>query len=206
VGINPVVGLRNERIEKMVEEFVGEKQSRLAPTISASPGYLMPEGRYVEWLFEPAPFDYESEGKRMVKAIEIYGIPFMKSNATLDQITLNLEQLRFTSGDAAVYRIPIAYLLSGKTEPAVAHIKTQLVELGDLSDLAAQQYKAFASNLFQKGTGSLARHQNGKSIAGFRAKNPHGSNRNPAACTGITGQSSGRGLCVTPMVYQSTTS
>src|SRR5450432_3082228 len=46
----------------------------------------------------------------------------------------------------------------------------------------------------------------GRSNAGFREKKPHGTSLNPAACTGITGQSSGRGLCVIPMEYQSTTS
>ena len=46
----------------------------------------------------------------------------------------------------------------------------------------------------------------GKSIAGLRPKNPHGTRRKPARCTGITGQSSGRGLCVMPIVYHSTTS
>lgn len=46
----------------------------------------------------------------------------------------------------------------------------------------------------------------GKSSAGLRAKKPHGTSLKPAACTGITGQSSGRGLWVMPMEYHSTTS
>jgi len=37
-------------------------------------------------------------------------------------------------------------------------------------------------------------------------KNPLGINLNPARCTAMTGHSSGRGICVTPTVYQRTTS
>ena len=44
------------------------------------------------------------------------------------------------------------------------------------------------------------------SRAGFRSKKPKGVSRNPVYSTGMTGQSSGRGMWVTPNVYQSTTS
>src|SRR5512146_1904116 len=53
---------------------------------------------------------------------------------------------------------------------------------------------------------SAGRWSQGEPRRGFRSKNPTGTREKPASCTGITGQSSGRGLCVTPSVYQSTTS
>lgn len=149
IGINPVVGVRHERIENMIEGLLGEKESRLAPTISTPLGYLMPEGQYLEWLFEPPPFDNASECEKIVKAVETYGVPFMKSNAALEDIIRDLEQLRFASRDTALYRSPIAYLLAGKTELAVAHVKKQLEEVEERNDLAAQQYKIFASNLLE---------------------------------------------------------
>ena len=46
----------------------------------------------------------------------------------------------------------------------------------------------------------------GTSSAGFFVKNPPGISLNPTCVTGITGHSSGRGMCVTPNVYQTTTS
>src|SRR5262249_28929200 len=46
----------------------------------------------------------------------------------------------------------------------------------------------------------------GKSFAGFSAKNPCGFSRNPIYAVGITGKSSGRGICVWPKVYHNTTS
>lgn len=152
VGINPVVGVRLERIEDIVAELMGEKGARFGPTISTPLGYLMPEARYLEWLFEPTPFDYESESQRMVKAVEVYGIPFMTENGTLESLVRNLKQLRFTSKEMAVYRLPIAHLLAGETSLAVSYVDSQVKELGDRDDLAARQYKTFASNLIQYGS------------------------------------------------------
>jgi len=150
VGINPVVGVRHERIEKTLAKLLGEKGVRLLPTISTALGYLMPEGRYLEWLFEPEPFDYESECKRMAKAVEVYGVAFMKPNSALDDILRDLEGLRFATKDSAIYRIPVAYLIAGETERALAYVSQQLEEIGTKNDLAAQQYKTFASNLLQE--------------------------------------------------------
>jgi len=149
VGVNPVVGVRHEQIERTVASLSEEKESHLTPTISTSLGYLMPQSSFLEWLFEPAPFDYPSECKKLVKAIEIYGIPFMRSNDTLEGILSKLEELRFTSKDAAAYRIPVAYLLSGKPELAASYSKKQLVGVEQRSDVAAQQYKTFTFNLLQ---------------------------------------------------------
>lgn len=46
----------------------------------------------------------------------------------------------------------------------------------------------------------------GTSIAGFWSKKPVGFSEKPVYSTGITGQSSGCGTCVTPNVCQTTTS
>jgi hypothetical protein len=46
----------------------------------------------------------------------------------------------------------------------------------------------------------------GKSIVGFPAKNPSGLSENPVCSTGMTGKSSGRGICTTPNACQMTSS
>ncbi len=46
----------------------------------------------------------------------------------------------------------------------------------------------------------------GTSSAGFIEKKPPGIILNPTCVTGMTGHSSGLGMCVTPSVYQTTTS
>ena len=48
--------------------------------------------------------------------------------------------------------------------------------------------------------------EGGTSSAGLRSKNPAGNNEKPQYSTGITGQSSGRGIWVNPKVCQTTRS
>jgi len=152
LGINPVVGIRHCRIEKMLVELTREEETALTPTLSISLGYVSPAGHYEEWLFDHPPFDYKAECGRMVKAIDIYGIPFMKSNEMLQAIIENLEQVRFTTKDSVVYRLPVAYLLSGKSDAAAALATAYLEEVKDRSDRVAREYKTFAANLLRKAT------------------------------------------------------
>ena len=86
----------------------------------------------------------------MVQAVEIHGIPFMKLNAALDLIIDDMEHCRYIDKDSAAYRLPVAYLLAGTVDFAVEHVKKYLARLGERNDRAAQQYKAFASNLLQE--------------------------------------------------------
>lgn len=150
VGINPVVGVRHERIENMVEELIGENEPKFSPTVSTALGYLMPEGRYLEWLIEASPFNCGPECQRMVEAIEVYGIPFMKQRCGLGSIFRDLEELPFTSKDAAIYRVPVAHWLAGEHSLAIAFVDNQIGELGDRNDPAARQYRTFASNLLRQ--------------------------------------------------------
>lgn len=150
VGINPVVGVRYVPIETILKELVGTKESSTDPTISTSLGYITPDARYQEWLFEPAPFDYRTEATRMVAAIERYGIPFMRANISLEEIIRNLQNTQFASKDTAVFRLPIAYGLSGKVALAVAHVKEHSKEIESRGDIAARIYKEFASRFLSR--------------------------------------------------------
>ena len=146
VGINPVVGVRNEQIENLLKHL-SENRFVSPPSISTSLGYLMPESRYLEWLFEPDPFDYKSECQRMIGAIEVYGIPFMKSNRSLDTIVEHLQNRRYTWNESIVYRLPVACLVLGDTSTATSYVKGELVKLGARKDDAAQDYRRFADRL-----------------------------------------------------------
>jgi hypothetical protein len=157
VGINPIVGVRSESIESLVERLSNQARARSAPTLSISLGYLMPEKRYLEWLFEPQPFDYVSEAKKVATAIQVYGLPFMEANATLGAVIDNLEQLRFSFKESADYRLPAAYLLAGKPDLAKKYVKRQLETLAIKQDEAALQYRAFGTALLEESIGQLGR-------------------------------------------------
>src|SRR5262245_57227532 len=66
---------------------------------------------------------------------------------------------------------------------------------------------AYAADLNKDGRARGAgRRYFGTSKAGLREKKPAGIILNPTCVTGITGHSSGRGMCVMPIVYHTTTS
>lgn len=147
VGINPVVGVRSERIEELVGKLCRRSKSKLAPTLSTNLGYVMPQARYIEWLFEAPPFDYALEGTRMVSAIEEYGIPFMSTHFSPESIAQELTRVRFTSKDAAVYRLPVFDILYGNPKSALEYVRQHVVELEDRQDISAQEYRSFARDL-----------------------------------------------------------
>ena len=101
--------------------------------------------------------------------------------------------------------------ITAEIEQAARQLRKAILaqaKLGSLDDLSSNE-RLLAAGRAASACEPLSAHKEnsyGKSIAGFFPKNPQGSRRKPAACTGITGQSSGRGLCVTPKVYQTTTS
>jgi hypothetical protein len=151
IGLNPIVGVRSDQIESLVEKLSHSGEDRFEATVNISLGYLMPEKRYLEWVFAAQPdFDYVSEAKKIAKAIEVYGLPFMMRNATLDAIADDLEQLRFSFKESAVYRLPVAYFLLHKPELAMTFVKEQLKVLDGRQDAAALQYRTFGAAFLQE--------------------------------------------------------
>ena len=150
VGITPAIGVRHERVERIVQRLGGTSNSALAATISTTLGYVTPSEQFMEWLYEPEPFDYRSECERMVQAIEVYGIPFMRAHVDIECIRRDLEALRFTVKESTVYRLPVVYMLTGEREMASEYIKKERDELGGRDDLAARQYRMFSSNCLRE--------------------------------------------------------
>ena len=152
VGVNPMVGVVCIPIEALLQELTASRDSRLNPTLSTSLGYVATEARFQEWPFEPEPFDYRTEAIRMVEAIHRYGRPFMESKATLNEVTLDLEQVRSTSKESVVYRLPVAYALTERVDVAVAQIQAHLCALANRTDMDAHRFKTFATAFLGKFT------------------------------------------------------
>jgi hypothetical protein len=70
--VNPVIGVSFGTIEDRIGAWTEEKHDHhISMTISSPLGYITPETRFLEWLFEPG-FDNASEVTRMVRAIREY--------------------------------------------------------------------------------------------------------------------------------------
>jgi hypothetical protein len=157
VGVNPVIGVSFGTIEDRIGAWTEEKlDDYISMTISSPLGYITPEKRFLEWLFEPG-FDNASEVRRMVRAIREYGLPFMKSYSELDSITEALESKRFTINQSRAYRLPIAYLLQGKTDLANLAVNKEVIALGDRTDAAARNYRRFARRFLTEMLGNTER-------------------------------------------------
>jgi hypothetical protein len=153
VGVYPTIGVQFEPIESRCEGR--SRDGYMSMTISTALGYVTPEKRFLEWLFEPT-FDNQSEVRRMISAVKLYGLPFMQSHSSLDQIVNALEKKEFTFNDSRSRRLPIAYLLQGKKDQASAFLNQELSALGEQSDSAAERYREFAKDLLDEIAGKRA--------------------------------------------------
>ena len=145
VEINPVVGVRFQDVERLVAECRGEKyHAYQPPTISSPLGYLMPEKRYMAWVF--APGRSEAVAGDMANAIATHGVAFMRSVVDLVELRRRLED-RFGFEHQLAYRRPAAALVAGDARQARALLDEALESIGARTDLAAADFRRFAASL-----------------------------------------------------------
>jgi hypothetical protein len=143
VEINPVIGARFQEVERLVAECRGEKFHAYVPaTISSPLGYLMPEKRYMAWMFAPGRSE---EATDMAHAIATHGIPFMRSAIDLVVLRRRLQD-RVGFDHQLSYRRPAAALVAGEAEQARALLDEALAAIGARTDLAAAEFRRFAES------------------------------------------------------------
>jgi hypothetical protein len=148
VEINPVVGIRNQEVERVVAEVRGERfHEYVPPTLSTPLGYLFPEARYRSWIF--GADDSLTAATEMVEAIADYGVPFMQRLSSLPELCRGLEK---SSGleHQLVYRRPVARMLLGELVKAREVLDQSLAALGDRRDPAAEELRRFGEALRER--------------------------------------------------------
>jgi hypothetical protein len=149
VEINPVVGVRFQDVERLVAACRGDKfHPYQPPTISSPIGYLMPDKKYKGWLFGPGRSNDDTAAD-VARAIDAYGVPFMRSVVDLDELRQRLEG-RMGIEDQLVYRRPVAAFLAGDVGRARALLDDALAAIGLRSDLAAADFKNFGRALHRR--------------------------------------------------------
>jgi hypothetical protein len=148
VEINPVVGVRFQEVERLVAELCGEKfHAYTPPTVSTPLGYVMPEKKYMAWVFSPGRSD--DVANDMVTAIATHGISFMRSTVELGELRLKLEA-RLGHDHQLAYRRPVAALVAGDVEQARAMLDAELLGMAKRTDLAATLFRRFAETLRER--------------------------------------------------------
>jgi len=143
--INPVVGVRNQRVERLVAELVGEPFDDLIPaSAAANVGYLSPYSKYLPFIFTDG-FPIDGPADQLVEAVRTYGLPFIHFNVPLHALVETMQSTRFAIQVVAVYRIPVALHLLGRNGEADSFVNNELVKLGPRTDPAAERFRTFAN-------------------------------------------------------------
>lgn len=145
--INPVVGVRNQRIEEIVAELVGEKPDDvIPPTLAGNIGYLMPADKYRPYIFsEDGPV--ETTVDELVKDVREYALPFIRRHIDMVTLVNGMKTRRFAAQFMVAYRIPVGLFLLGQKDEAGLFLKAELAKIENTRDAAALRFKKFATNL-----------------------------------------------------------
>ncbi|TXK17717.1 hypothetical protein [Homoserinibacter sp. GY 40078] len=139
-AVNPVIGIRNQELARVVSELRGERFHPYAPpTVSSPLGYLMPDPEFRVWYL--GPDSPTADGREMVDAIVNYGIPYMKSGATLPRL---LPLIEASSDFLTRYYHPVALGLLGEVTRAQRVLHGLDEDLAHLSDPASTRYREFS--------------------------------------------------------------
>src|SRR5579859_459013 len=146
IGLNPIMNVVCRQIEDALIDLTEGAERRPITSLTTALGYLTPEHRFLEWLFDPkaSPADHVQESKRIAKAITLYGVPFLQEHASLKEVVACLEQSKFSFVDRAHYHLPVAYRLLGEEHKAEVLVQRRLADFNDRTDLAVNQYRQFA--------------------------------------------------------------
>lgn len=129
----------------MVAELLGRPfHQYVPPSMSIHLGYLMPQQRYLPWLFgeRESVRDLATE---MAETIGTCGVAFMNEHATLPAIVRSMETGLFGYPHQTATRLPVGLLMLGQLDRAEQAVASYCDGLGDRQDPAAKHFRAFAT-------------------------------------------------------------
>jgi len=148
--VNPVVGVRQQRIERLVAELFGEVFDKLIPpTFAGNIGYLSPDHSYLSFTFSQSSLNQEV-GERLCEAVKAYGLPFMKSAANLRDLVSKMQTMKFGITDQLAEGIPVGLWLLGDAKQAAVFLEAKPATIDARSDPAALRYRKFAMKLNER--------------------------------------------------------
>jgi hypothetical protein len=150
VYVTPGLGVRHERLERLIAELCGKPQDKFLPSsIGTSLVRLTNMNEHGLPSLHPAP-NIQGQIAELVSVIYDYGFKWMKENATLDAILQGSLEFRYSWRDHARFRIPAIYYLKGDQDSASFWIERGLAEVGPDENIYADQYRRFAKGLLDR--------------------------------------------------------
>ncbi|NLE21220.1 MAG: hypothetical protein GX624_00330 [Actinobacteria bacterium] len=144
-NVNPIVGVRNQRVEELVAELSGERPHPYNPPTASTPiGYLLPERAYRTWdISEESPEAVAD----MVATIVEYGLPFMEEHVELSALRSLLAGGHAGPNHKVAYRLPVAMLLLGEGQRATETASRMLADISLHEDEWTRHYRSFIAEL-----------------------------------------------------------
>jgi hypothetical protein len=150
VDVNPVIGIRSQRVEQLVAELRGRSYSQYhPPTVAMNIGYIMPDNSFKAWRFTGGSAS-TTTARAMVDTIGEYGLPYMLEHSDLHKIYDLMVVERRGVPTMTVYRIPVVCLLLGEPELARKHLDNRLSRIGTRRNPGDVQYLTFAAQLEER--------------------------------------------------------
>ena len=147
VEINPVVGIRHQRVEGLVAELNGEKADQVVPATAAmNVGYLSRADRYQAFLFGEGRPDDEVASE-LTNAVLSAGRHFLQENEDLTGLINTLSTSKKLNPEQTAYRLPVALFLAGRADEAVQALDAKLGQIAGRMDPAGTRYVTFAARL-----------------------------------------------------------
>lgn len=141
-AINPVIGVRHERVMQLVAELAGRSNRHDTPTFARPLGYLMPDARYTEWTAETEA-DIPRIASEIARALSVYGVPRMVEWSELETLLTAIRTFGPVLEDEAE-RVPVMLALLGRPGEAAREASAYLDRMAER--LSYARYRAFAES------------------------------------------------------------
>jgi hypothetical protein len=148
--LNPVIGVRNQTIERTLADIMGEEFDEIMPpTLAGNIGYLTPGNKYRAFLFARGePFEPIAED--LVSLVKQVGLPYIQQYSALGPLVQEMLHAQYSISFQLNYRIPIGLFLLGRTAEAAEYLQRKLDMSASATDPAALRYRTFATTLLAR--------------------------------------------------------
>lgn len=144
IMLHPVVGVRDQVIERNVAEGRGEPfHHYLPPTVSVPLRSLRPTGTAREWILGRGQGSDTAVVDDLTDCLVRYAMPYYAQQSQPREMVATLEAMWANWQDAA-YRWPIALWMVGEPRAAAEALDQVVASLGRRDDYAAREMREYA--------------------------------------------------------------
>ena len=173
IHVNPIVGVRNQKVERIVASLLQEPfRETLPATVAGNIGYLSGGGNSFKSVSLASASEIRDGTKEVIEDIRLRGLPFMEANRNLGHLRGTLDGISFSGiPEQVAMRRPVVLQLLGRPSEGVQVVQEWEAKLGERRDPAAERYRRFArafrEDVSAKSPGVDLHHRSSPPVAGL---------------------------------------